>query len=250
MPSSTTWPRSFALVSEQLLEHAQRELGLPRRAARQRGDVVLDCGRADLVESDTDASFDAGRLSIAVRVYAEAVRHGEPPASTQDREGAATRLGAGQAAGRGRESHQRSGRQASRQHARAGSAGTRHQPGHPRPTRRAGDRDREDRVGCAAIPAAELDRYLAERTEEPRAPYRRTTRGGRRSTLPAEVVSRILHESARGASLADIGRRLNRDRIPTAQGGRQWWPSTVRVVLESRNSWDAGNRAADREEEA
>jgi hypothetical protein len=38
---------------EQLLEHTERELRLPRRAARQRGDVVLDRGRVDLVERDT-----------------------------------------------------------------------------------------------------------------------------------------------------------------------------------------------------
>lgn len=85
--------------------------------------------------------------------------------------------------------------------------------------------------GARLIPAGTLERYLAERTEEPRAPRRRPRRVGRKPTLPAKVVSRILHESARGLSLAEIARRLNRDEIPTAQGGRQWWPSTVRAVL-------------------
>ena len=85
--------------------------------------------------------------------------------------------------------------------------------------------------GARLIPVAELERYLAERTEQPRATHRRTTRAGRKPSLPAEIVSRIVHESARGASLAEIARRLNRDVIPTAQGGRQWWPSTVRTVL-------------------
>jgi hypothetical protein len=33
------------------------------------------------------------------------------------------------------------------------------------------------------------------------------------------------------ATLAEIARRLNHDDIPTGQGGRQWWPSTVRAVL-------------------
>src|SRR5215218_1337399 len=42
--------------------------------------------------------------------------------------------------------------------------------------------------GARLIPAAEFERYLAERTEEPRVPRRRLTRSGRRSTLPAEVV--------------------------------------------------------------
>jgi hypothetical protein len=89
--------------------------------------------------------------------------------------------------------------------------------------------------GARLIPKVELDRYLAERTEEPRAQRRQAARTGRKRTLPAEVVSRILHESARGASLADIARRLNRDGVPTAQGGSRWWPSTVRVVLRQRN---------------
>lgn len=88
--------------------------------------------------------------------------------------------------------------------------------------------------GARLIPKAEIDRYLAERTEEPRAQPQPAARTGRKRTLPAEVVSRILHESARGASLADIARRLNRDGVPTAQGGRRWWPSTVRLVLRTR----------------
>ncbi len=85
--------------------------------------------------------------------------------------------------------------------------------------------------GARLIPANELERYLAEHTAEPRRPRRERARSGRRSTLPAEVVARICHEHTRGNALADIARRLNRDGIPTAQGGRQWWPSTVRVVL-------------------
>lgn len=82
--------------------------------------------------------------------------------------------------------------------------------------------------GARLIPKTELDRYLAERTEAPR---RRRTGPGRKSTLPADVAARIRREHARGDSLAEIARRLNRDGIPTAQNGRQWWPSTVRVVL-------------------
>jgi len=90
--------------------------------------------------------------------------------------------------------------------------------------------------GARLIPAAEFERYLAERTEEPRARRRRPKRVGRKPALSADVVSRILHESARGVSLAEIARRLNRDGVPTAQGGRQWWPSTVRVVVLSRSA--------------
>lgn len=82
--------------------------------------------------------------------------------------------------------------------------------------------------GARLIPATELEHYLAERTEEPRTPRRRPSRSGRRSTLPAEVVKRIHYERAQGSSLAEVADGLNRDGIPTGQGGRQWWPSTVR----------------------
>jgi hypothetical protein len=95
--------------------------------------------------------------------------------------------------------------------------------------------------GARLIPATEFERYLAERTEEPRMPQRRASRSGRRSTLPAEVVARICREHAEGSSLAEIAHRLNGDDIPTGQGGRQWWPSTVRAVLRCQNLRDNGD---------
>lgn len=85
--------------------------------------------------------------------------------------------------------------------------------------------------GERLIPAAEFDRFLAERTDEPRTQRRRSGRSGRRSTLPAELIARIRRERADGSTLAEIAHQLNRDGIPTGQGGRQWWPSTVRAVL-------------------
>lgn len=85
--------------------------------------------------------------------------------------------------------------------------------------------------GARLIPVGELERYLVERREEPRVQWRRAARSGRKSTLPPEVVARIRREHAQGASLGEIARRLNRDDIPTGQGGRQWWPTTVRAVL-------------------
>jgi hypothetical protein len=85
--------------------------------------------------------------------------------------------------------------------------------------------------GARLIPAAEFERYLAGRTEEPRMARRRPARSGRKSRLPAEVVARIRRERAQGSSLAEIAHRLNRDGIPTGQDGRQWWPSTVRAIL-------------------
>jgi recombinase len=85
--------------------------------------------------------------------------------------------------------------------------------------------------GARLIPVGELQRYLAERIDVPRAPRRGWARSGRRSSLPAEVVDRIRREHAEKATLAEIARRLNHDDIRTGQGGRQWWPSTVRDVL-------------------
>jgi hypothetical protein len=107
--------------------------------------------------------------------------------------------------------------------------------------------------GARLIPVAELERYLAERTQQPRMPQRRATRSGRRSTLPAEVVARIRRERAQRSGLAEIAHRLNRDGIPTGQGGRKWWPSTVRAALGSRNLGGGGDHSPitnPREEEA
>jgi hypothetical protein len=89
--------------------------------------------------------------------------------------------------------------------------------------------------GARLIPRVELDRYAADHTEQPQAPRRRPTRSGRRSTLPAEVVTRIRRERADGSTLAHIAERLNREGIPTGQGGRRWWPSTVRAILQRAN---------------
>jgi hypothetical protein len=90
--------------------------------------------------------------------------------------------------------------------------------------------------GARLIPATEFDRYLAEHTEAPRTSRRRPSHSGRKSTLPADVAARIRDERAQGRSLADIADRLNRDSTPTSQGGRQWWPSTVRSILARANS--------------
>jgi hypothetical protein len=84
--------------------------------------------------------------------------------------------------------------------------------------------------GQRLVPVAELERFLHEHLEPPREPGDRRV-AGRPTTLPLQVVERIRLECARGRGLADIARALNEDGIPTAHGGRQWWPSTVRAVL-------------------
>ena len=45
------------------------------------------------------------------------------------------------------------------------------------------------------------------------------------------ALERIRRERAAGHSLAAIANGLNADRIPTAQGGRRWYPATVRYTL-------------------
>ncbi len=83
--------------------------------------------------------------------------------------------------------------------------------------------------GARLIPVAELERYLAERRQAARA--RQATRPGRKPRLPPELVTHIRRRHAQGESLGEIARQLNTQQVPTAQGGRQWWPSTVRAVL-------------------
>lgn len=89
----------------------------------------------------------------------------------------------------------------------------------------------ETESGARLIPVAELERYLAERTQQPRRKRKPPTPSGRKAGVSPEVVERIRGEHAKGSSLGEIARGLNTDRVRTAQGGRQWWPSTVRVVL-------------------
>jgi hypothetical protein len=85
--------------------------------------------------------------------------------------------------------------------------------------------------GSRLIPVSELERYLAEHTEPARTSHPRTASPGRPAAVPEQVTSRISREHRLGKSLGQIARDLNEAGIPTAQGGRQWWPSTVRTVL-------------------
>jgi hypothetical protein len=84
--------------------------------------------------------------------------------------------------------------------------------------------------GQRLIPAAELERFLREHLEPAREPAQRG-RAGRPPSLPRSVVERIRLRYARGHGLAEIARGLNEEGVPTAHGGRQWWPSTIRAVL-------------------
>jgi len=48
-------------------------------------------------------------------------------------------------------------------------------------------------------------------------------------------VRHIQAEHAGGKSLRRIARDLNASHTPTAQGGAQWWLSTVRAILTRRH---------------
>jgi Recombinase len=49
--------------------------------------------------------------------------------------------------------------------------------------------------------------------------------------MSADAIERIRRERAAGTSLTAIANGLNADAIPTAQGGRRWYPATVRHTL-------------------
>ena len=84
--------------------------------------------------------------------------------------------------------------------------------------------------GRVLIPVDELERYLAER-RRPVPPRPKRAPVGRPAAVPPEVAQRIGAEHAAGRTLGQIARGLDADQSPTAQGGRRWWPSSVRAVL-------------------
>jgi DNA invertase Pin-like site-specific DNA recombinase len=72
-------------------------------------------------------------------------------------------------------------------------------------------------------------RLIGQRTREALAAKRAAgVRLGRPQSLPADVRARIVSARQAGRSFAAIAGELNADQVPTAQGGKQWWPSTVR----------------------
>jgi DNA invertase Pin-like site-specific DNA recombinase len=58
---------------------------------------------------------------------------------------------------------------------------------------------------------------------------------GRPRAVPAEVASRILSARRAGATLRAIAEALNDDGVPTVNGGRSWYASTVAGVLRSHD---------------
>jgi len=53
---------------------------------------------------------------------------------------------------------------------------------------------------------------------------------GRPPSVDDSIVLRIVRERQQGRSLRIIAEALNADQVPTGQGGKQWYPATVRAV--------------------
>ena len=79
---------------------------------------------------------------------------------------------------------------------------------------------------------AELERkMIGERTRAALAVKRaQGTRLGRPQQLPQEIVERIVNDRSQGMSWSAIAQQLNDEGVPTAQGGKAWYPATVRKV--------------------
>jgi DNA invertase Pin-like site-specific DNA recombinase len=84
---------------------------------------------------------------------------------------------------------------------------------------------------------AQFERQLiSQRTRAALARKRaQGVRLGRPPTISQYAIDRIRRERTAGKSLAAIANGLNADRIPTAQGGRRWYPATIRYTLNRAN---------------
>jgi DNA invertase Pin-like site-specific DNA recombinase len=75
-------------------------------------------------------------------------------------------------------------------------------------------------------------RLIGQRTKDALAVKRaQGVRLGRPPTVPAKLRTRIKGMRTRGWTLQRIANTLDAEKIPTAQGGKRWYPSTVAAVL-------------------
>lgn len=86
--------------------------------------------------------------------------------------------------------------------------------------------------------AAQYERaIIGARTRDALAQRKREgVRLGRPSTLPSEVVARVVALRAEGSSLRAIADTLNSEGVATAHGGSKWHASTVRKVLAGQDA--------------
>ena len=77
-------------------------------------------------------------------------------------------------------------------------------------------------------------RLIGQRTRDALAEKKKQgVRLGRPRQLPPNIRRRIKRRRNAGLTLDAIAHELNRDCVPTAQGGQRWYASTVRAVLTS-----------------
>jgi len=91
-------------------------------------------------------------------------------------------------------------------------------------------------VASIMASVAELERNLiSERTRQALAVKRASgVKLGRPTQVPAHVREFITQARAEEYSLAQIADILTQKEIPTAQGGKRWYPSTISAILASK----------------
>ena len=81
--------------------------------------------------------------------------------------------------------------------------------------------------GTKLVPANELEPLIAEQRLPPRAGPEQTKRG-RPRVVSSDIVDEVRAAREAGQTFRQIASGLNERSVPTAHGGVQWWPSTVR----------------------
>jgi DNA invertase Pin-like site-specific DNA recombinase len=88
---------------------------------------------------------------------------------------------------------------------------------------------------------AQLERKLIGQRVKETLVYKRDVQGkrlGRPRSLPDDVVNRIVRERLDGLSPNKIAAGLNADCVPTAQGGKAWYPATVMKIVNASTHWE------------